>query len=259
MTDRKYTIFMLGTAGSGKTFLTRTLYDWFSDKRLDVAILNLDAGVKRLPYNPNIDVRDLVDIDNIIEKFNLGPNGAMIASMDFIASNIHELKSEIDYLNPQYLLIDTPGQMELFAYRSSGQLVSSILAEESQPVSIFMIDPSLALRPEGFASVLLLAISVEFQLSLPQILALSKVDIIDDTHMEKIESWIDSTETLSVDIQKTGKISLAQQLGLNVLQLLEEFKITGEIFPISASTGYNIDNLIAQIEREFGKRDDFYE
>ena len=48
---------MLGTAGSGKTVLTRTLYDWFSEKKLDVATLNLDAGVRRLPYNPDIDVR----------------------------------------------------------------------------------------------------------------------------------------------------------------------------------------------------------
>ena len=32
MTKRKYVIFMLGTAGSGKTVLTKTLFDWFDQK-----------------------------------------------------------------------------------------------------------------------------------------------------------------------------------------------------------------------------------
>ncbi|MHA1302635.1 MAG: ATP/GTP-binding protein, partial [Candidatus Heimdallarchaeaceae archaeon] len=184
MVDRKYVIFMLGTAGAGKTFLTRTLFDWFSEKKLDVATLNLDAGVRNLPYNPSIDVREFVDINAIVKEYNLGPNGAMIASMDFIATNIHDLQSEIEYLDPQYLLIDTPGQIELFAYRSSGKFVSSMLVEERQPVSIFLIDPSLVLKPEGFASVLLLSISVEFQLNLPQISVISKADIIKEEHQK---------------------------------------------------------------------------
>ncbi|MHA2358454.1 MAG: ATP/GTP-binding protein, partial [Candidatus Heimdallarchaeaceae archaeon] len=154
MAQRFYTIFMLGTAGSGKTVLTRTMYDWFSEKNLDVATLNLDAGVKRLPYNPDIDVRDMVNIDNLTEQLDLGPNGAMIASMDLIATKIDELKSEIDYIQPEYLLVDTPGQIELFAYRSSGRLVSSVISDDSQPASVFLIDPSLVLRPEGFSSVL---------------------------------------------------------------------------------------------------------
>ncbi|MHA1397770.1 MAG: ATP/GTP-binding protein, partial [Candidatus Heimdallarchaeaceae archaeon] len=72
MAQKFYTIFMLGTAGSGKTVLTRTLFDWFNDKNLDVATLNLDAGVKHLPYNPDIDVRDVVNIENLIEKLDLG-------------------------------------------------------------------------------------------------------------------------------------------------------------------------------------------
>ncbi len=250
---------MLGTAGSGKTVLTRTLLDWFSEKKLNVATLNLDAGVKRLPYNPDIDVRDMVSIDNLTEKLNLGPNGAMIASMDLIATKIAELKDEIDYIRPEYLLIDTPGQIELFAYRSSGRLISSIIAEESQPVSIFLIDPSLVLRPEGFSSILLLSVSVAFQLSLPQLVSISKQDIIEKEQMERLESWMDSPDTLISDIQSSGQVSLSQQLGISIIEILEQYKMTGELIPISASTGYNIDTIIGLMEREWGVRDDFYE
>ncbi len=102
MAKRYYTIFLLGTAGSGKTVLTRTLLDWFNEKKLDVITLNLDAGVRRLPYNPDIDARDIVNIDNLMDKLDLGPNGAMIASMDLIATKIDTIRDEIDYIKPEY-------------------------------------------------------------------------------------------------------------------------------------------------------------
>ena len=259
MSQRYYTIFMLGTAGSGKTVLTRTLLDWFSEKNLNVATLNLDAGVKRLPYNPDIDVRDMINIDNLTEKLNLGPNGAMIASMDLIATKMADIKEEIEYIRPEYLLIDTPGQIELFAYRSSGRLVSSIIAEDSQPVSVFLIDPSLVLRPEGFSSVLLLSVSVAFQLSLPQLVTISKQDMIEKEQMDNLEEWIDSPETLVTAIQSSGQVSLSQQLGISIIEILEQYKMSGDLIPISANTGYNIDTIIGLMEREWGIRDDFYE
>ncbi len=259
MAKRYYPIFMLGTAGSGKTVLTRTLLDWFNEKKLNVATLNLDAGVRRLPYNPDIDVRDIVNIDYLTDKLELGPNGAMIASMDLIATKIDHIQSEIEYIEPEYLLIDTPGQIELFAYRSSGRLISSVLAEGGQPASIFLIDPSLVLRPEGFSSIVLLSMSVNFQLSLPQITTISKADIIEKEQMESLESWIDSPETLVSSIQSYGQINMSQQLGISMIEILDQFKSTGNLVPISANTGHNIDTLIALLEREWGQRDDFYE
>lgn len=250
---------MLGTAGSGKTLLTRTLHDWFSDRHLDVLTLNLDPGVKRLPYNPDIDARDYVNIEELIDLHNLGPNGAMIASVDLLAGKINDIRDEIDYLEPEYLLVDTPGQMELFAYRSSGRFIASVLAHESQSASVFLIDPFLALRPEGLASVLLLSVSVAFQLGIGQIVAISKEDLVETKQKEDLERWIDSPETLITDIQKSGKMSLPQQLGLSIMNLLNEYKMTGELIPISGHTGYNIDTLVGLIEREWGVRDDFYE
>lgn len=259
MAKRYYPIFMLGTAGSGKTVLTRTLFDWFNEKKLDVATLNLDAGVRRLPYNPDIDVREIVNIDNLTEKLDLGPNGAMIASMDLIATKVDEIRSEIEYIEPEYLLVDTPGQIELFAYRSSGRLVSSVISDGGQPASIFLIDPSLVIRPEGFSSILLLSMSVNFQLALPQITTISKADIIEKEQMDSLESWIDSPDTLMASIQSYGQVNLSQQLGISIVELMDQFKITGDLIPISANTGQNIDTLIALLEREWGERDDFYE
>ncbi|MEK6956523.1 MAG: ATP/GTP-binding protein, partial [Thermoproteota archaeon] len=114
------TIFVTGTAGSGKSLLTSKIYEYYTRNGAFAAVLNLDPGVDSLPYTCDIDVRDYVDIVSIMHQYDLGPNGSLIMANDLIASKIDELQNEVDRTNPDYLLVDTPGQIELFAYRTSG-------------------------------------------------------------------------------------------------------------------------------------------
>ena len=254
-----YLIFIIGTAGSGKSLITSAFSDWLKLKKQEVISVNLDPGVLSLPYTPDVDIREYISLDSLMDKYTLGPNGALIVAADLIATEIDIIRNEIEIFNADYVIIDTPGQIELFAYRSSGRLVSSVISDESQPASVFLIDPSLVLRPEGFSSVLLLSVSVAFQLSLPQIVAISKEDIIEKEQMNNLETWIDSPDSLVIDIQSGKQISMSQQLGVSIIEILDQFKTTGELIPISANTGYNIDTLIGLMEREWGERDDFYE
>ena len=41
---------------------------------------------------------------------------------DLIASKIDQIQNEVDQINPDYLIVDTPGQIELFAYTPVGSL-----------------------------------------------------------------------------------------------------------------------------------------
>ena len=76
------TIFVSGTAGSGKSLLTSKLQDYYSKNGAFAAILNLDPGVDNMPYTCDIDVRDYVDYVSIMQQYELGPNGAMIMAND---------------------------------------------------------------------------------------------------------------------------------------------------------------------------------
>ena len=77
-----YMVFIIGTAGSGKSRLTAAYSDWLKMSKQDVAIVNLDPGVSVLPYSPEVDVRDYVDVGNLMEQYNLGPNGALIMAAE---------------------------------------------------------------------------------------------------------------------------------------------------------------------------------
>ena len=69
------TIFVTGTAGSGKSLLASKIYEYYTRNGAFAAVLNLDPGVDSLPYTCDIDVRDFVDIVSIMNQYDLGPNG----------------------------------------------------------------------------------------------------------------------------------------------------------------------------------------
>ena len=62
------TIFVTGTAGAGKSLLTSKLYEYYTKNGTFASVLNLDPGVRDLPYTCDIDVRDYVDIVDIMQQ-----------------------------------------------------------------------------------------------------------------------------------------------------------------------------------------------
>ena len=90
---RLKTIFVTGTAGSGKSSLTSKLLEYYTRNGASAAVLNLDPGVESMPYNCDVDVRDYVDYVSIMQQYSLGPNGALVMANDLIASKIDEIQN----------------------------------------------------------------------------------------------------------------------------------------------------------------------
>src|SRR5262245_23446953 len=111
--------------------------------------LNLDPGAVSLPYEPDVDVRELINLENLMKEYGLGPNGSLIIATDMISTRLEELQSQIERLNPDYVIIDSPGQIELFVFRTSGPyFVSNFQAENK--VNIFTFDSILSTSPVNF-------------------------------------------------------------------------------------------------------------
>ena len=64
-------VFILGTAGSGKSLLTSAFSEWLKNAKQRVSVINLDPGVLEMPYSPDLDIRDYVNIEAIIRQQNL--------------------------------------------------------------------------------------------------------------------------------------------------------------------------------------------
>ncbi len=240
------TIFISGTAGAGKSLLTSKLLEYYTKNGAFAAVLNLDPGVESTPYTCDIDVRDYVDIVSIMQQYDLGPNGALIMANDLIAAKIDDIKSEVDRVNPDYLIVDTPGQIELFAYRSSGPfLVENISSEEK--TNIFLFDGALITSPVNFVSIALLATSIRLRLNISTINVLTKTDLI-GTKLNNILKWTTSLSTLENAIYKETDGD-TYTLTTNILRGLNLGGFAQGLIPVSNVTGEGFVNLEGALSR----------
>ena len=240
------TIFISGTAGSGKSLLTSKLYKYYTENGAFVGTLNLDPGVESLPYTCDVDVRDYVDIVSIMQQYNLGPNGALVMANDLIASKVDDIQNEINRINPDYLIVDTPGQIELFAYRTSGRfLVENLTSEEK--TNIFLFDGALVTTPVNFVSIALLATSIRLRLNLPTVNIITKTDLI-GTKLKDILQWSTSLSTLENAIAAEADGD-TYTLTTNILRGLNLSGFAQGLIPISNVTGEGLVTLEGSLSR----------
>ena len=240
------TVFVSGTAGSGKSLLSSKLQDYYSKNGAFAAILNLDPGVENMPYTCDVDVRDHVDYVSIMQQYELGPNGAMVMANDLIASKIGDIQDQVDQVNPDYLIVDTPGQIELFAYRSSGRFIVDNISSDEK-TNVFLFDGSLITSPVNFVSIALLATSIRLRLNLPTINVLTKTDLLGDK-LDDILEWSTNLKTLENAVSKETD-GETYSLTTNILRGLDLGGFTQGLIPISNISGEGFLNLEGALSR----------
>ena len=241
--------YLVGTAGAGKSLLTTTLSEHLREQEIDVATVNLDPGVVWLPYSPDVDVRDYVNYDHVMRDYNLGPNGALVACVDLLISNIDNIRTEIESLEPDYVIADTPGQLELFAFRATGNFLVSSLGENKSAI-LFLFDPNLTSRPASLVSILLLSASVQYRFSKPQLNVLTKSDLLTADELSKVQSWFEEPSSLRKALEAESN-GIDRLLVERTYKMLEEMEQASSLTLTSASTGYGIVDLQAELQRIF--------
>jgi GTPase SAR1 family protein len=181
-----------------------------------------------------------------MEDYNLGPNGSLILANDLISTKIEEIQNQVHELNPDYIIIDTPGQIELFAFRSSGPYFISNFYSDTK-VTLFTIDGTLATSPISFVSLLFLSQSIKLRLGIPQINVLTKRDKIIEK-LPEILDWSNSMTSIqnSLNHEKDTEQSL---LGKDIIRTL--YKSGNMLSPIAMSniTMNGMVNLSAALSR----------
>ena len=238
-------IFVTGTAGSGKSMLTSKILEYYQNNGVFASVLNLDPGVESLPYRPDVDVRDYVDIVQIMQQYDLGPNGSMIMANDLIATKIEDIQNEIHGVNPDYLIVDTPGQIELFAYRASGPFFIQNI-DASEKTNIFLYDGAMIASPTNFISISLLATSIKLRLGLPTINVMTKTDLIPDK-IDQILKW--SSDPISLEEELKTLEGETYSFATDILRTLNIGEFAGDLIPISNLTGEGMVNLQATLSR----------
>jgi len=248
-------VFIIGTAGSGKSRLIAAFGDWLKMSKQDVGIVNLDPGVSVLPYSPEIDVRDYVDVGKLMEEYQLGPNGALIMAADLVADRVEEISKEIEELQSDIVLVDTSGQLELFAFRASGPYIANELTKGPRAI-VYLFDSVFSVNPLNYVSNLFLSSAVYNRFMLPQLYLLSKCDLLPQEEVNRIVEWSTSQDALASSIEEKLE-GTRRLLSRSVMQAIYKLGLRFPLIPVSASTNDGIINFNTALERILAEGDKY--
>jgi len=225
-------LFVVGTAGAGKSTLVTAFQRWSRFLEVDCMTINLDPGAERVHYDPEFDVRDLVSLSEVMDEYDLGPNGAQILAADLVAAQAHDIFDELAGLSGDLLVVDTPGQVELFAFREASSHMVEVLGQ-GHAALIFLFDPMLSQTASGFVSQMLLSSIVHFRLGLPTANFLSKSDLLEPDDLERVLSWGEDLDSLEAALYEEAG-GQRTEFAIGQLRMMQNAAIMPGLIPLSS-------------------------
>ncbi|MGA8710526.1 MAG: ATP/GTP-binding protein [Thermoplasmata archaeon] len=248
------TIYFTGTAGAGKTTLVRAFAVWMRSAGYDATIVNLDPGSEASESDTDVDIREWVRLADLQDEYGLGPNGAQVVAADMIALKIFEVKQAILELKTDYILIDTPGQIELFAFREASKAIVEALSGDHSVIA-FLYDPVLARTAAGFVSLLMLGATVEFRFRLPTLNILAKSDVLTPDQLREIMSWSDDPGALYEAVRADAPTPDVQ-LSTELFRAIENMAPLVGLVPTSAKEASGLEALYQSFQKVFSGGED---
>jgi GTPase SAR1 family protein len=239
-------------------------------------ILNLDPAVHHVPFTPNIDIRDSVNYKEVMKQFNLGPNGGILTSLNLFSTKIDQVisllekrtappepvaapeQTTVEFMTNaakttpsvqsaqqvKHILVDTPGQIEVFVWSASGEILLSSLASTFPTVIAYVIDTPRTTSTSTFMSNMLYACSILYKTKLPMILVFNKTDV---QNADFAKEWMTDFEAFQDALRKEEDSGEGSAVGggsgymgslLNSMSLvLDEFYKHLSVVGVSAMTG----------------------
>lgn len=167
--------------------------------------MNLDPAADHFNYPVSIDIRELITVDDVMNELQYGPNGGLIYCMEYIVQNLDWLHEQLGDYEDDYLLIDCPGQIELYTHVPvMKKLIDAFKQWGYHLCAVYLIDAQFITDTAKFIAGMLLCLSAMVHLELPHVNVLSKMDLLgkhaDDLALEKF--FDPSAEELVFDLNK---------------------------------------------------------
>ncbi|KAE8146062.1 hypothetical protein BDV25DRAFT_163237 [Aspergillus avenaceus] len=268
----------VGMAGSGKTTFMQRINSYLHSQKKVPYVLNLDPAVYSVPFESNIDIRDSINYKEVMKQYNLGPNGGILTSLNLFATKVDQIISLLEKRTApdpntpsakpiEHILVDTPGQIEVFVWSASGSILLETMASSFPTVIAYVIDTPRTSSTSTFMSNMLYACSILYKTKLPMILVFNKTDVQDAEFAKEWMTDFDAFQQALREEEESGAFGTEGGAGgfgsgsgymgslLNSMSLmLEEFYRHLNVVGVSSMTGDGIEEFFQAVEE---KRQEF--
>ncbi|KAL8722427.1 MAG: hypothetical protein Q9225_001106 [Loekoesia sp. 1 TL-2023] len=179
----KFGTLVMGPAGAGKTTFCNALIQHLRLNKRSCFYVNLDPAAEDFSYEPDLDIKDLVSLEDVMEEMALGPNGGLIYCFEFLLENLDFLTTALEPLSEEYLIIiDLPGQIELYTHIPVvPTLVRHLTRYGSLNISLcaaYLLESTFVIDRAKFFAGTLSAMSAMVMLEIPHVNIMSKMDLV---------------------------------------------------------------------------------
>ncbi|KAI1419072.1 GPN-loop GTPase 3 like protein [Xylaria sp. FL1777] len=186
----KFGVMVMGPAGAGKSTFCASLITHLQLNRRSAFYVNLDPAAETFEHSPDLDIKDLISLEDVMEEMGLGPNGGLIYCFEFLMENLDFLTDALDSLTEEYLIIfDMPGQIELYTHVPILPALVRFLTRtgslDIRMCAAYLLEATFVVDRAKFFAGTLSAMSAMIMLEVPHINILSKMDLVKDQVRKK--------------------------------------------------------------------------
>ncbi|KAL4075920.1 GPN-loop GTPase [Scleroderma yunnanense] len=177
----RYAVLITGPAGAGKSTFSTAFATHLRMARRTAHIINLDPAATgdAFEYEPAVDIKELITLEDVMSEMGMGPNGGLVYCFEYLLQNMDWLEEELGGYDEDYLIIDCPGQIELYTHHPFlPTLARNLQRMGIRTCAAYLIDSQFMEDRYKFFSGVLSAMSAMVNLEIPWINIMSKMDLV---------------------------------------------------------------------------------
>ena len=217
-------------------------------------LVNLDPANDHIPYECDVSVTDLVSLQEVMEEYNLGPNGGLLFCMETLEANFEWLKDKVEAFDQHesHFVFDFPGQVELFTnHESVKDLIKKLERElHFRLTVVHLADGTFCREPARFISLATLTLQSMLRLECPQVNLMSKFDLfksLDSSESDFPLTFYADCQNLQLLADKTPNPALTEAIA----SLIDDFGLLS-LIPFAVEDKECMTFVLQEIDKANG-------
>lgn len=185
---------------------------------------------------------------------HLGPNGGLIFCMEYLCQNLDWLDDAIGDEESDYILLDCPGQIELYSHLPViPRLVEHLQRKwDFRIASVFILDARFLVDGSHFLSGILSALSAMVCLGTPHVNVMTKLDMLSESKQKLvIARYLEpNLEDLYTQEEKgqSAQMTKFEKLTELLAGVIERYSLV-HFLPLNRDKEDTVEDLLFQIDQ----------